>query len=774
VFIGKFAASSAMALILASVSIDARADDAAGSGAAVQGMGRTVQDNPPPAWPKSPEAPAGAPNVLLIMTDDVGFAASTAFGGLIPTPNFDTLAKSGLRYNRFHTTALCSPTRASLLTGREPHKVGMGNVTHVATSYPGYTSVIPKSAGMISETLRENGFDTAAFGKWHVAPDWEDNPLGPFDHWPNMQGFNHFYGFISGDSDQYHPSLYENMNPIAPPENDPDYILDKDLASHAIRWLNMQHDLAPGRPFFLYYATGTAHAPHSAPPEWLAKFRGKFDQGWDKTREEIFAKQKKLGIIPKDTRLTERPDFLPAWSSLSPERKKVEARFMEAYAAALAYADDQIGRVIQHLREEGQLDNTLILFIQGDNGSSAEGGEGGLIYEQSFMNGFPEDPAYQIANIDKIGGPDAFNHFPASWAWAMNTPFQYYKQVASHLGGIRNGLVVSWPSKIKDAGAIRSQFLNVEDIVPTILDATGVKQPEVVKGVKQLPLDGKSFADSFQNAKALSKPGPQVFEMFQNMGIYENGWWAGSRPFAAPWTSTLPQKSDPNSREWELYNLDKDFSQAVNLAKANPDKLEQMKELFWKEAEKANILPIHGWQDGGAGMPSLTAGRNTITFRPGITRLGEANAPKLIGRSYKITADIDLSSADTNGVIVTQGGKFGGYALYFKNGVPIFHYNAIGDHQYRIAAKTPLAPGRHELVARFVADEAKPGSGGMMTLLSDGKEIASGRIERTHRVWVSIWEGFDVGEDTLTPINGDYRIKDSKFTGTLDKVTFEF
>lgn len=447
---------------------------------------------------------------------------------------------------------------------------------------------------------------------------------------------------------------------------------------------------------------------------------------------------------------------------------------MEAYAAALSYADDQIGRVIQHLRDEGQLDNTLIIFIQGDNGSSAEGTENGLLYEQSFMNGFREDPAYQLKNIDKIGGPDAFNHYPAGWAWALTTPFQYYKQVASHLGGIRNGLVVSWPERIKDAGAIRSQFLHVQDIVPTILEATGVKQPEVIDGVQQLPLDGKSFADSFRNAKAPSKTSTQVFEMFQNMGIYSNGWWAGSRPVAAPWNSTLPQKSDADSREWELYDLDKDFSQAVDLASAQPEKLSQMKDLFWSEAQKANILPVHNWRDAAAGRPSFANGRNVMTFHPGITRMGEANAPSLIGKSYTITADIDLPTGDTNGVIVTQGGKFGGYALYFKNGAPIFHYNAIGDHQYKIEAKAPLAPGRHQLRARFVADNEKPGSAGVLTLTSDGVEIASGRIERTHAVWVSIWEGFDVGEDTLTPINGDYQIKDSKFTGKLDKVTFEF
>lgn len=772
--ISRFMVSSAIALTLSVSPGHANANEPASLDRVSHASAGLAPGTAPPAWPRSPEAPAGAPNVLLIMTDDVGFAASTAFGGLIPTPTFDGLANSGLRYNRFHTTGLCSPTRASLLTGRGPHRVGMGNVTHVASSYPGYTSIMPESAGLISETLRDNGFDTAAFGKWHLAPDWEDGQIGPFDHWPIMQGFDHYYGFISGDTDQFHPALYENLTAITPPEGDPDYILDKDLASQAIKWLDRQHDLAPSRPFFLYYATGTAHAPHSAPQEWLARFRGKFDQGWDEAREEIFARQKALGVIPPNTKLTPRAAFLPAWSSLSPERKRIEARFMEAYAAALAYADDQIGRIIQRLRDEDQLDNTLILFIQGDNGASAEGTESGLLYEQSFMNGRAEDPAYQTENIEKIGGPDAYNHFPASWAWAMNTPFQYYKQTASHLGGIRNGLVISWPDRIRERGAVRSQFLHVQDIVPTILEATGVKRPEVVDGVRQLPLEGTSFADSFRDANAPSKPGPQVFEMFQNMGIYSNGWWAGSRPVGVPWNSTLPQKSDAASREWEIYHLDKDFSQAVNLASSEASKLSQMKDLFWSEAEKANILPVHFWRDAATGRPSFAGGRNIMTFHSGMTRLSETNAPSLIGRSYKITADIALNADRTNGVIVTQGGKFGGYALYFNNGIPVFHYNAIGEHQYQIQANAPLPQGTHQLVARFVADDTKPGSGGVLRLTSDGIEIASGRIERTHRVWVSIWEGFDVGEDTLTPINGDYRISESKFGGTLDKVTFEF
>ena len=737
-------------------------------------VGRTTAESGTPEWPTSPQAPAGAPNVLVIITDDVGFGASSAFGGLIPTPALEALAARGIRYNQFNTTAICSPTRASLLTGREPHNVNVGNVNNFSQGYEGYTSVVPKSAGMIAETLRQHGYSTAAFGKWHLTPEWEQSAVGPFDRWPTSEGFNYFYGFHGGNTDQYTPSLIENTLPVAPPTNEPNYILDHDLANHAISWMQQQHELAPAKPFFVYYATGTPHSPHSAPKEWLAKFRGKFDQGWDVVREQIFARQKSLNIIPVNAKLTPRPSFLPAWSTLSAERKIVYARLMETYAATLAYNDHEIGRVIESLRTSGQFENTLIFYLEGDNGSSAEGGQQGFLIEDTFINGYPEDIKYILKHLDDIGGPKAQSHFPAPWAWAMDTPFQYYKQVASHFGGVRNGLVVSWPERVKDSATVRSQFLHVSDIAPTILEAVGVQQPTELNGVAQKPLDGIGFAYTFSHPKEPSHRHTQVFEMMQNLGIYRDGWWAGTRPGAAPWDITFDRKIDPASRTWELYDIDSDFSQSRDLAVSNPSKLAEMKNLFWAEAEKYHILPIHSIDDGVRGRPSLTAGRTVFTYHSGLTRVPENAAPRIIGRSYTITADIGVPAGGANGVMVTQGGQFGGYAFYLKEGRPVFHYNAIGeDHQYSIRAREPLTAGAHKLVADFAADSSTPGAGGTMTVSVDGNVVARGRIERTHRVWISLYEGFDVGEDTLSPINGDYTIKNSKFTGDLKQVTIE-
>lgn len=728
----------------------------------------------PIAWPSNPQAPAGAPNVLLILTDDTGFGSTATFGGLIPTPNLDALAKAGARYNRFNTTALCSPTRASLLTGREPHSVGMGNVSNLPTAYDGYTSVIEPQTGMIAQTLADNGYVTAAFGKWHLTPEWEQSSLGPFTRWPTGQGFSYFYGFHGGDTDQFAPALFENTLPIAPPADDPTYILDKDLSERAARWIQQQHDQAPQKPFFLYYAPGTAHSPHSAPVEWLAKFRGKFDQGWDAVREQIFARQKKMGIIPADAKLTPRPDFMPAWNSLPADRRQVYARLMEAYAAAVAYNDHEVGKLIDSLKQSGQYDNTLIIFIQGDNGSSAEGGLNGNFTEEAFVNQYPENFDYVKAHIDDIGGPRAHNHYPAMWAWAMNAPFQYYKQVASHFGGIRNGMVVSWPGRIKAPATMRDQFLYVTDVAPTILEAAGIKQPEVQHGVKQAPLDGISFAYSFSQPTAPTQRHTQVFEMMQNMGIYHDGWMAGTAPAAAPWDITKAQKIDLTKRKWELYQVSRDFSQSQDLAASQPDTLKEMQALFYAEAEKAKILPIHGISEGAAGRPSLAEGRNSFVYHAGLTRVPENTAPPVIGRSFDITADIDIAtSGTTNGVIVTQGGRFGGYALYVKDGKPVFHYNMTNDMQYRIASATSLTPGKHRLVMRLALDRPERGSAATVTLLVDDKEVARGRVDHTHRAWISNAEGFDVGEDTLTPINDDYRISDSRFTATLDSVRID-
>jgi arylsulfatase len=735
--------------------------------------GRVAADGPPPSWPKSPEAPAGAPNILLILTDDVGFGASSTYGGPIPTPNFDALAKRGLRYTQYNNAAICSATRAALLTGRDEHAVGMGTVTNAPSGYDGYTSSILKSAGTIAETLKQNGYLTAAIGKWHLVPEWEESQAGPFDHWPTQMGFQYYYGFIGADTDQFAPALTEGTAPVEPPHDDPDYILDRDLANHAIRWISQQRQIAPQKPFFLYYATGSTHAPHQAPKEWLEKFRGKFDQGWDAMRTETFERQKAMGVIPADAKLTKRPDFIPAWASLSPERRRVFSRLMEANAAELAFADDQIGRVIDSLRASGQLDNTMIVFVQGDNGASGEGAQSGSLYEQAFINRYDEPFQDLVDHIDDIGGPKAYNNYPTGWGWAMNTPFQYYKQTASHFGGLRDGMVISWPSHIKDAGGLRPQFHYVTDIAPTIFDAAGVQPPAVLNGVPQMPIDGISMSYTFDQPKAPSQRRTQVFEMMQNLGIYHDGWWAGTKPTNAPWDFfKVVGTSDPNDRTWELYNIAQDYSQANNLAKSNPKKLLEMQQLFWAEAARNKILPIHSMSEGGEGAPWLRDGRTSFRFQAGLSRVPPRLAPETIGHSYTISADIEIGADDGQGVLVTHGGKFGGYAFYLDRGVPVFHYNAVGARQYQVRAPQALTPGHHLLTARFKADSAQPGAGGTMTLSVDGQPVASGRIEHTLIARISLYEGFDVGQDTLSPVDNDYTIQTSRFRGKLIALDF--
>lgn len=734
-------------------------------------VGPTMAQSAPPQWPELAKAPSGAPNILLIMTDDVGFGATSSFGGPIPTPVLDRLADNGIRYNRFNTTALCSPTRAALLTGRNHHNTNMGSIANFAVGYEGYTSIIPKSAGMIAETLRQNGYSTAAYGKWHLTPEWEQSKAGPFDRWPTGQGFEHYYGFLAGDTNQFAPGLYEGTKAILPP-NDKDYVLDRDLADQAIRWMREQHVLAPEKPFFAYFATGTAHAPHSAPAEWLAKFRGKYDQGWDTLRNEIFARQKAQGIIPANAELTPRPADLPAWASLTVDQKKIYARFMEAYAASLSFMDHEVGRILDSLKESGQLDNTLVIFIEGDNGGSGEGGPAGLIDEHSMFNGIAEKQEYVLKHLDEIGGPTTYNLYPAGWAWALNTPFQHYKQVASHFGGIRNGLVVSWPNGIKPQGKVASQFLHVTDIVPTILEVARIPQPDWLNGVKQKPLDGMSFAYTFKNPSASGKPRTQVFEILQNIGIYKDGWWAGTRPIGAPWDVFFKPEAGFENRTWELYNVDEDFSQAHDLATRHPKKLEELKSIFVKEAANNHIFPIHGAVALDATRPSLSRGRTAFRYYSGMTRIPEENSVSLIGKSYTISASVSLPSGPANGVIVAKGGRFGGYSLYLHEGRVAFHYNATADNQYKVETQGKIGPGDHAIEVQFTADSSAPGSGGLLRIKVDGKPAASGRIELTHKGWISITEGLDIGEDTLTPVTSAYSVEQSRFTGKIDYVDF--
>lgn len=733
--------------------------------------GISAAESSAPVWPQPVRAAKTAPNILLIMTDDVGFGASSAFGGPIPTATFDALAREGLRYNRFHTTAICSPTRASLLTGRNPQAVGMGYVANWATGYEGYNSVIPKSAAALPALLRAGGYSTAMFGKSHITPEWEMSASGPFDRWPTGLGFDYFYGFLGADSSGFEPSLVENTRPAHPDMNRPGYHLESDLADHAIRWIAEQKANTPDRPFFAYYATGAAHAPNHAPAPWLAKFKGRFDKGWDALRDEIFAREKALGTIPADTQAPPRPATLPAWDSLKPDQQRLYARYMEAYAASLAYADDQVGRVIQSLKDSGTYDNTLIIYIQGDNGASAEGSFDGKLYEQSPLSGVKEDLARSIAHMDDIGGRNAYNLYPGGWGWALNAPFQWSKRYGSHFGGLRNGMVVAWPHHIADAGAIRSQFLHVSDIMPTLLDVAGIAAPDVFNGMPQQPITGISARYTLDQPAAPSRRTMQVFAMAENLSLYKDGWVAATKPMVTPWERTPPPRVAVENRQWELYNIDKDFSEAHDLASAEPARLERMKATFWAEAAKAKILPIHSPDGGQKGRPDPSAGRTSFTYTMPITDIAESAAPPTVGHSFTISADLTTGNGVLGGVIAAQGGRFGGYSLYLDHGRPVFTYNLTPANMTRIAATKSIGAGAHRLEVRFTLDKEAATSGGNVTLFLDGAPVGGGRIPRTFAQVISHTEGFDIGQDTISPVDPSYSVASSRFTGTLRAVT---
>jgi arylsulfatase A-like enzyme len=737
-------------------------------------IGRTVKDSTPD-FPKGIEAPKGAPNILLILTDDVGFGASSTFGGPIQTPNFQRIADSGLRYNTFHTTALCSPTRSALITGRNHHTNASGVITEMATGYPGYNSLIPKSSGSVGEVLRENGYNTSWFGKMHNVPDWMSSQAGPFDLWPSYLGFEYFYGFLGGDSDQWSPALYENTKPIEPYLGNPNYILDHDLADKAIAWLRMQHALAPNKPWFLYYATGTAHAPHHAPKEWIAKYKGQFDQGWDKVREETLARQIKLGIVPANTQLTKRPEQIPAWDSLSADQKRLYAHMMEVYAGALSYADNQIGRLLDALAESDQLDNTLVIFIMGDNGASAEGTLQGTTNEVGTAgNGVKESLPYLLSMMDQLGGPLTYNHYPVGWAHAMDSPMQWTKQVASHFGGTRNGMVISWPARIKDKGGIRPQFSHVIDIVPTIYEATGITPPTVMDGVKQKPLEGVSLVYTFDNAKAPTRHTVQYFELVGNRAIYKDGWMASTTPLRLPWV-TSGYEPNPDDFKWELYNINEDFSQANNLAEKNPGKLKELQDAFDVEAKKYNVYPLDSSfasRIDPAIRPSLTRGRTEFTYYPGMIRIPEGSAPNFKNKSWAIGAEITIPDNGASGVLATIGGRFGGWALLMQDSKPQFVYAFSNQPQdkFRVVSDQPIPPGNHVVRFRFKYDGGGIGKGATGTLFVDGKQVAQGQIPRTIPTRFSLDETFDVGEDTGTPVVEAYADKmPFPFTGTLKK-----
>jgi arylsulfatase A-like enzyme len=732
-------------------------------------IGRTVEESTKD-FPQEVKAPKGAPNVLLILTDDVGFGASSTFGGPVPTPTMDRLARDGLRYTQFHTTALCSPTRASLLTGRNHHSAATGIIMEGGTGFPGYNTLMPKSVGTFSEVLRQSGYNTAWYGKNHNIPDWHNSQAGPFDLWPTGLGFEYFYGFIGGDTSQWAPAIFEGVKPIEPPHDDKDYFFEKDMADKAIERIRLLNALAPDKPWVTYYAPGTAHAPHHAPKDWIAKFKGQFDQGWDKAREETLARQKAQGVVPPDTQLTERSEGIPAWDSLDADHKRVAAHMMEVYAAALNYCDSQMGRVVDAIADMGKLDNTLIIYIQGDNGASAEGGPQGLLNEMSFFNAIPEEFSEVMRRMDELGGPTTFNHYPIGWAHAMDTPFQWTKQIASHFGGTRNGMVISWPDRIKDKGGVRTQFHHVIDIAPTILEAVGVQMPAMLNGVPQKPIEGVSMVYSFDDPKAPSTRRTQYFEMFANRAIYNDGWVAATTPPLPPWGSgkTIPV----DDYKWELYDITKDFSQANNLAAKEPQKLREMQELFWIEAARHNVLPLDNSKLERMNVdnrPSLTRGRALFTYYPGMTRIPEGSAPSILNKSFKIGAELTIPGAGAEGVLVTQGGRFNGWGLYVLAGKPVFHYNTVGVFRYTVAGPDWLSPGDHTIVLDFTYDGGGLGKPGTAKLIVDGKQVAEGRIERTIPFRISADETLDIGEDTGTPVSEDYHVP-FRFTGDLKKL----
>ncbi|TWO79954.1 arylsulfatase [Denitratisoma oestradiolicum] len=710
-----------------------------------------------------------APNVVVVLLDDVGFGAAGTFGGPIPTPTLDRLSRAGLRYNSFHTTAICSPTRAALLTGRNPHTVGMGNVMNSAAPYPGRNGIMPRSAATIAEVLRQNGYSTSAWGKWHLTPHDEESPAGPFDRWPTGMGFEKFYGFLDGETDQFEPTLYDGTTQVVRPKGEP-YHLTEDMTQRTIAWMQQQKTLAPEKPFFAYFAPGATHAPLQAPKEWIERFRGRFDQGWDRMREESFARQKQLGVIPAATRLTPRPPQLPAWDSLSPEQKRVASRLMEVYAGFLAHTDDQIGHLLSALEAMGEFDNTLFFYIVGDNGASGEGGIYGSLNVMGNLQGIALNAEQALAQYEQFGGAKTYPHYPAGWAWAMNTPFQWTKQVASHLGGIRNPLVVSWPRRIQDKGGLRSQFSYVADITPTILEAAGIDAPAMVNGVAQQPMNGTSLVYSFDDAKAPTRHRTQYFEIYGNRNIYQQGWMASAFHGRTPW-ELIGAKGRPLDQDnWELYHLDEDFSQSRDLAKEHPGKLRELQDLFLVEAARNQVLPIINDATPSGGV--RYGGRKHFVFPGGAAGISENAAPRIVGRSHHISADLEMPKTGGQGVVTALGGTSGGWSLYVNpQGQPVYTYNLFNVDTLTLTGKDPLPPGPVKLGLDFAYDGGGWGKGAQVKLLVNGKAVGEGRLKRTAPAFFSIDENLDIGTDTSSPV-GDYP-PNYAFTGRINKVTLD-
>jgi arylsulfatase len=717
--------------------------------------------------------PAGAPNVLIVLIDDAGFAASSAFGGPCSTPTAERLAAAGLKYNRFHTTALCSPTRQALLTGRNHHTVGMGGITELATSAPGYNSMRPNTCAPLPETLRLNGYSTAQFGKCHEVPVWETSPMGPFDRWPSPGGgFEYFYGFIGGEANQWYPALYEGTIPVEPDRTPEEgYHLTEDLADKAITWVRQQKALMPDKPFFVYFAPGATHAPHHVPPEWSEKYKGAFDEGWDALRERIFARQKELGVIPDDAELTARPAEIPAWEEMADDLKPVLARQMEVYAGFLEHTDYHVGRLVDALDDLGVLEDTLVYYIVGDNGASAEGTVNGTFNEYFMLNGAAEMETVEMmaGNIDAFGTPHAYNHYAVGWAHALDTPYQWTKQVASHWGGTRNGTVVHWPRGFEARGEVRTQFHHVIDIAPTVLTVAGLPEPKVVHGVEQRPIEGVSMAYTFGDPSAPERRTTQYFEMFVNRGIYHEGWTAVTR-HSTPWVMS-PSLPAIDEDVWELYDTNTDWTQARDLAAEHPEKLAELQELFLEEARKYNVLPlddrrVERLNADTAGRPTLIRGTSQLLFA-GMGRLSESSLVNIKNKSHSVTAEIVVPESGASGVIVAQGGAFGGWSLYLHEGRPTYCYSFFGVQRFKVAADGPVPAGTHQVRMEFAYDGGGLAKGGGVTLYVDGEAVGSGRVERTQPLIFSADETADVGHETGTTVSDDYDAESSRFTGTI-------
>ena len=718
--------------------------------------------------------PSGAPNVLVVLLDDVGFGASSAFGGPINTPTAERLAVNGLKYTRFHTTALCSPTRQALLTGRNHHSVGMGGITELATGAPGYTSLRPNTAAPLAETLKLNGYSTAQFGKCHEVPVWQTSPMGPFDNWPTGGGgFEHFYGFIGGEANQWAPALFKDTVAVEPERTaDEGYHLTEDLTDRAIEWVQQQKALMPDKPFFVYFAPGATHAPHHIFKEWADRYKGAFDHGWDRLREETFARQKQRGVIPPEAELTARHAEIPAWDDMPDTLKPVLIHQMEIYAGFLEHTDHHLGRLIDALASLDVLDDTLIYYIIGDNGASAEGSLNGTFNEMITFNGAAalETPEFMIERLDEFGGPLSYNHYSVGWAHALDTPYQWTKQVASHFGGTRNGAVIHWPNGIRAKGEIRSQFCHVIDVAPTVLEAAGLPEPLSVHGVQQKPIEGVSMLYSFDDAAAGERHDTQYFEMFGNRGIYHRGWTAVTK-HKTPWLLLEPDQPAFDDDVWELYDTTADWSQAHNVAAEEPERLHHLQRLWLLEAAKHQVLPMEDrlevrFDPNVAGRPSLIRGNSQMLFG-GMGRLAENCVVNIKNTSHAVTAQIDVPESDACGVIVAQGAQSGGWSLYVKDGKPAYCYNLLGLQRFKVYGETPLTPGEHQVRMEFGYDGGGLGKGGTVSLFVDGVSVGSGRVHATQAMIFSADETTDVGIDSGTPVSDDYGPKDSAFNGRV-------